>query len=160
MIHAAMEIGAENSGKLVTHLRTEAKKQARDLNKERLLIDGSPGTGCPVIASITGANFCLIVAEPTVSGIHDLKRVLELTEKLKVKASVVINKWDINKEMAVEIEKLCHSKNIELTGKISYDETVTKAQIEGKCIIEYNDSKVAEEIKQIWNKLEQHLQEN
>lgn len=153
MVHASMTIGSENSGKLVTHLRTEAKKIAYKLKKDFIIIDGSPGVGCPVIASLTGTKNCLIITEPTVSGLHDLKRVFELAEKFRTKTYVCVNKYDINEDMSSKIEDYCNTKGIAIAGKIPYDINITKAQVAGKNIIEYTESPAATAIKNMWDTL-------
>lgn len=153
MIHATMTVGAENSGKLVTKLRKQSAALAHQTGIGLGVIDGSPGVGCPVIASITAANICLVVTEPTLSGIHDLKRVYELINKLKVKACVCINKYDINEDMTNKIIDFCNESNISVVGRIPYDITVTHAQIEGKCVIEYDNSKASIAIREMYELL-------
>ena len=153
MIHATMTVGSENSGKLVTKLRKQAAVLANRTGIDLAVIDGSPGIGCPVIASITAANICLIVTEPTLSGIHDLERVYELIKKLNIKACVCINKYDINEDMTNRIVDFCDSNNIRVVGKVPYDITVTHAQIDAKCVIEYENSIAAKAIKEMFELL-------
>lgn len=151
MVHAHMNPGAENSGKLVSLVRNEARKIAEKQSSEFLLVDGPPGIGCPVIASITGADAVLIVSEPTLSGEHDLKRVLELTNHFKVPAMVCINKWDINPAMAGHIDTLAQSMGAKPVGRIPYDQAVTTAQINARALVEDSSGQAAKAVRQIWS---------
>ncbi|HBG28208.1 MAG: (4Fe-4S)-binding protein [Planctomycetes bacterium GWF2_41_51] len=153
MVHAKLGIAEENSGKLVTLIRKEAKKIAEEQNKDLIIIDGSPGIGCPVIASITGADLVLVVTEPTLSGKHDLERVAKLTSNFKIKTLVCINKADINPEMSGIIEQQAAELGLKVIGKIPYDEAFTKAQLMKAALIEYTDCEIAEKIKTIWQKI-------
>lgn len=157
MIHARLEIAAENSGKLVSTVRQEAKKVANEKNADFLIIDGPPGTGCPVIASIGGADAVLIVTEPTLSGEHDLLRVLELTRHFKIPAFISVNKWDINPEMAARIEQAAEKSGATVLERIPYDKSITKAQIQGKSVVELNDGPASTSIKTLWEKLCQNV---
>ena len=149
-VHAQLNIGEEASGKLVTEVKKRAKQLAEKEGKEFILIDGSPGIGCPVIASLAGVDLALIVTEPTVSGIHDLGRILEVTKHFKVKAAVCINKFDINERKTEEIEEFCSREGIPLIGRIPYNSDVTKAMLELETVIEFSSSKVSESVKEIW----------
>ena len=153
MVHAKLGIAAENSGKLVFTVREEARKIAKDKNHNLILVDGPPGTGCPVIASITGASMVLIVTEPTLSGEHDLKRILELTGHFKIPSCVCVNKWDICPDMTERIEELASSMEANVLGRIRYDKGVTKAQVEALTVVE-TDTPSAQDIKQIWKTLQ------
>jgi len=124
-----------------------------------IIVDGSPGIGCPVIASISGANLVLIVTEPTLSGMHDSQRVFELTKHFRIPACICINKFDINLYLTEKIEEFCIKNNIELAGKIPYSKDFTEAMIKELTIIEYCDNEVSNEIKSTWNKLENKLRE-
>lgn len=148
LIRADMEIGADGSGRLITKLRSKVKN-----DNEIIIIDGSPGIGCPVIASITNTDICLVVTEPTLSGLNDLKRVLELINNFKIKSLVCINKYDINQKMTEKIENYCKENNIEIIGLIPFDEIVTKSINDLKPIISYNTSKAGIEIKKIADKI-------
>lgn len=151
---AKMEIGADGSGKLIT----EVRKNAKDYSKDNLvIIDGSPGIGCPVISSITGTDAALVVTEPTKSGLEDMKRVLEVCDYFRVKALVCINKSDINKQITEEIKNFCRKENYEVVGEIPYDDTVMKAINELKPITEYKESKVNLEIIKMWEKIKKFL---
>ena len=153
MVHAKLGIAQENSGKLVSLIRKEAKKIATEQNRDLIIADGSPGIGCPVIASITGANLVLAVTEPTISGQHDLDRVIELTEYFKIPTAVCINKYDINVEIAKTIERKANEKNLKVVGNIAYDTTVTKAQIAAKSIVEYSNNGLKEQIVLLWESI-------
>ncbi len=153
MVHARLGIAEENSGKLVTLIRREAKRIAEERNKNLLIIDGSPGIGCPVIASITGSDLVLVVTEPTLSGIHDLERVSQLTSNFGIKTLVCVNKFDINPEMTERIEKYAKEKGIKVVGKIPYDESFTKAQIMKATLIEYTGSDISEKVKSMFREI-------
>ena len=126
-------------------------------NCDLIIVDGSPGIGCPVIASISGANLVLIVTEPTLSGIHDSQRVFELTKHFRIPACVCINKFDINLDLTEKIEAFCKENNIELVGKIPYSKEFTEAMIKELTLIEYSEGEVSKEIKNMWKKLETRL---
>ncbi|MCK5225832.1 MAG: ATP-binding protein [Planctomycetes bacterium] len=153
MVHAKLGIAQENSGKLVSLIRKQAKEIATKQNKEIIIVDGSPGIGCPVIASISGADLVLIVTEPTISGKHDLDRVVELTQHFKIPAAVCINKYDINTKITKQIEKRADEINLKIAGKIAYDTSVTKAQIAAKSIIEYSQNSVKEQVTSVWEEM-------
>ena len=156
-VHARLVPGGENSGKLVTKVRKEAKKLAEERKCDLIIIDGSPGTGCPVISSLAGADTILVVTEPTMSGIHDMERVIELARLFKLSPSVCINKYDINIEMSNEIEEYCKRENIDFAGRLPYDNVATKAMIESKTVIEYADGDFSKHMKLLWQKLEDKL---
>jgi MinD superfamily P-loop ATPase len=151
MVHAKLGIAEENSGKLVSLIRKEAKKIATDQNKDLIIADGSPGIGCPVIASITGADLVLAVTEPTISAQHDLDRVIELTEHFGIPTAICINKYDINPKIAEAIEKRASEKDLRVAGKIAYDVAVTKAQIAAKTIVEYSSNGLKDQIVSLWD---------
>jgi MinD superfamily P-loop ATPase len=153
MVHARLGIAEENSGKLVSLIRKEAKKIATEQNKDLIIVDGSPGIGCPVIASITGADLVLVVTEPTISGRHDLDRVIELTNHFKIPTVVCINKYDINPDIAKVIEKRAGEKNLKVVGKISYDTKVTKAQLVAKSIVEYSNNALKKQVVSLWESM-------
>ena len=155
MTHAKLGIAEENSGRLVTVVREKAVDLASAESSDKVIIDGSPGTGCPVIASLTGASYALIVTEPTVSGVHDLKRILDLTRHFGVASGVVINKADLNRAQAEKIISMAGEYQAEIVGEIQYDRVVTDAQMEGLSVVEYSKGEVTESIKNIWNKVNQ-----
>lgn len=150
MVHARLGIAEENSGKLVTLVRKEAKRIAVEQNKEMIIVDGSPGIGCPVIASITAADLVLIVAEPTISARHDLNRVAELTRHFNIPTAVCINKYDINTELARAIEQDAENQNLGIVGRIPYDTQATKAQLEARTIVEYDEGRLKESVESVW----------
>jgi MinD superfamily P-loop ATPase len=150
MVHAKLNVAAENSGKLVTLVRKEAKKIAQEQGAEFVLIDGSPGIGCPVIASLTAASIALIVTEPSVSGDHDLQRIAHLTKQLGVPTFVCVNKWDINPDITVKIRKFARESGIGFAGQVRYDKVITAAQRVEKTIIEYCENGISDDIRKIW----------
>lgn len=150
MVHARMNPGAENSGKLVSLVRKEARKVAEKKHSDFLLVDGPPGIGCPVIASITGADAVLVVSEPTLSGEHDLKRVLELANHFGVRAMVCVNKWDINPEMTEQVETVAVELGATPVGRIPYDATVTVAQVNALSLVEESDAGAAQAVRIVW----------
>jgi MinD superfamily P-loop ATPase len=153
MVHARLGIAAENSGKLVSLVRTKARQIAEEQQRRIVIVDGPPGIGCPVIASVTGASQVLVVTEPTVSGEHDLERVLSLTRHFKVPAAVCVNKWDLNPEMTERIEDKARRSGARIVGRIRYDRSVTLAQMQAKAVVETNASS-AEDIRNIWDQLD------
>jgi MinD superfamily P-loop ATPase len=150
MVHAKLGIAAENSGKLVTLVRNEAGKLAHEQGADYLLIDGSPGIGCPVIASLTAADLALIVTEPTVSGDHDLRRIAGLARQLGVSAMVCVNKWDINPSSAEAIQLFAREQGMLFAGRVRYDRAVTEAQCVEKTVVEYCEEGVAKDIQNVW----------
>jgi len=150
MVHAKLGIAEENSGKLVFLIRKETKRIAEEQKKDLIIVDGSPGIGCPVIASITGADLVLIITEPTLSGKHDLERVAELAAIFKIPALVCINKADINPEITKEIEEDAKSMGLKIAGKIRYTQDFTKAQIAESTVIEYTSDDVTEQLRALW----------
>jgi len=160
LIHAKLGIAEENSGKLVSEIRNHARLVAHRNKNDLIIVDGSPGIGCPVIASISGAHLVIIVTEPTLSGFHDAERVLQLTNHFKIPASICINKYDLNLELTKQIEDFCREKNIELVGKIPYSKIFTQAMIKEQAIIEYEpDGEVSTKIIEMWNKISLKLNE-
>ena len=157
MVHAKLGVAEANSGKLVSLVRAEAKKIAEDRNLDLVLIDGSPGIGCPVIASIGGADLVLVVTEPTLSGMHDLERVADLTSHFGVETILCINKWDLNEDIASQIEARAIGRGLKLAGKVRYDRAVTEAQIMGLSVVEYAHDGVAEDIIDLWGNVRASL---
>ena len=157
MSHATLEPGKENSGKLVTLVRKNAAAKS-ERNEPFIVLDGSPGTGCPVIASVGGAKAAVIVTEPTVSGLHDLKRILELTEHFKVRAGIIINKADINLQVSEQIKKTAQNQNVDILGELAYDPVFIEAQQQGQTVLEYQpDSDISSTIKNIWKQLKETI---
>lgn len=156
MAHACLHPGKENSGKLVSLVRTKALEVAKEKGLKLIIIDGPPGIGCPVIASIGGNDLAVIVTEPTLSGLSDLKRVVALAAHFKIPAAVVINKYNINEEISNQIKDYCGDNNVSALGTITYDAIMTKAQLEAKSVVEYGENTIANEIRDIWQKLQDH----
>lgn len=157
MTHAELGIAEENSGKLVTLVRQQAKLIAEREKKEYVIIDGPPGIGCPVIAAITGVDLLLAVTEPTLSGIHDLERVVGVANHFNIPVVVCINKYDINPDNTSKIEGHCLKNNLKVVGKILYDPRVTKAMVSKKSVIEYPCGEVTKEITRVWKRVEHKL---
>lgn len=157
MVHARLGIGADNSGKLVAKVKNEAKRIATENKAEMIIADGSPGIGCPVVSSLSGADFVVLVTEASVSGLHDLKRVYELVKKFKIKAGCIINKYDINQMLSKEIEKFLIEENIVFISKLPYNEDFTKAMTIGKTIVEYENEELKNIVTDSWNKVKQIL---
>lgn len=158
LVHARLGIAEENSGKLVTLVRQEAKKVAETQHCDLIITDGPPGVGCPVIASLGGASALLVVTEPTVSGVHDMQRLLELAEHFKVPGMLGINKFDLNPDITASLENLAKEKNIPMVGKIPFDRKFTTSMVRGKTIIEYNpNGQLKKATEEIWNSICQHL---
>jgi len=153
MVHAKLGIAEENSGKLVTVIRKEAKKIAQEQKKDLLIVDGSPGIGCPVIASITAADLVLVVTEPTLSGKHDLDRVSKLTASFGIKTMVCVNKADVNPQITDQISEDAEKQGLKVIGKIAYDEAFTKAQIIKASVVEYTGGAITEQIKALWRQV-------
>ena len=153
LVHARLGIAADNSGKLVTKVREAAKQIAVEQKLDYVLIDASPGIGCPVVASLTGAHYVVVVTEPTVSGLHDLSRVYELIKKLKLRSGCIINKTNINENMSHKIRDFLNKNDIELLGEFPYDVKFTKAISLGKTIVEYDNGALKEKIISVWEKV-------
>ncbi len=153
MVHAQLGIAQENSGKLVTLIRSEAKRIAQEQHKQLVIVDGSPGIGCPVIASITGSDAALIVTEPTLSGLHDLQRVAQLANNFGVKTLVCINKADINPQMSDHITEQAEKQGLTVIGRLPYNDDFTRAQIKKTTIIEYGNDHLAELVTSLWRQV-------
>ena len=158
LIHAKLGVGEENSGKLVTIVRNAARNVAIDEKRKTVIIDGPPGIGCPVIASVAGADLILAVTEPTMAGYHDLERVIELAEHFSIPVGVAINKWDINEQVTAQISEFVDRRKSEVLGTIRYDCAVTDAMVRGQSVIEFTDSPVTDEIRKLWSNVEHKLE--
>ena len=160
MAHAALGVAAENSGKLVATVRQQAKRIAAEEGRDLILIDGSPGIGCPVISSIAGASLVCVVTEPTLSGLHDLRRVIDLTAHFNMPASVCVNKADINPAMTAQIAAYCAERALPVAGTLPYDPLITEAVIRQRPVTELApDAAISRLIQQMWERLEQQLRE-
>jgi len=153
MVHARLDAAEENSGKLVTRIRQEARRLAEDQGLDLILIDGSPGIGCPVIASVSGVDLALVVVEPTLSGMHDFGRVAELASHFGIPAAVCVNRWDLNTRMTEQIEADALFRGNLVVGRVRYDPAVTRAQIEATSVVEYSQDGVSEDIRALWRRL-------
>jgi MinD superfamily P-loop ATPase len=153
MSHAKLGIAEENTGRLVTLVRNNKDKLAKHRHIENAIIDGSPGTGCPVIASITGANYALVVTEPTVSGIHDMKRILDVIRFFRVPSGVVVNKSDLNTDKAEEIRAIAKENDSDFLGMIPYNKQITEAQVKGVSVVEYANGEITRKIQSVWQKI-------
>lgn len=153
MAHARLSPGASNSGKLVATVREEARKAAVSKNKDIILADGSPGIGCPVISSISGASMVVFVTEPSLSGLYDLKRVAQLVKNFNVPACCIINKSDINPEIAGEIKTFLRQENIELLGEIPFDNVFNEALAQKKTVIELNNNEIGDILRSSWKRI-------
>lgn len=155
MVHAAVGIAEENSGKLVTIVRRQAKLLAEKHNLDYIIVASAPGVGCPVISSITGADAVLIVTESTLSGIYDLRRMVSLSKGyFNTPTYVCVNKYDINLDMINQSEEWFQKEDLGLAGKLPYDQLVTEAMVHTRTVIEHTDGSVAESIRTIWQQLE------
>ncbi len=157
MVHARLGIAQENSGKLVTLVRQQARRLAEENKVEWLLVDGPPGTGCPVIASISGADGLLIVTEPTLSAMHDMQRVVALAEHFQVPTMVCINKYDINETLSRSIERYAEDKTLPMVGKIKFTHAVTKAQLQEQSVLQFGDQEIVSQIEQMWQNIRSNL---
>ncbi len=159
MVYGRLAPGEENSGKLVNMVREKAKTIAKENGLSHIIIDGPPGIGCAVISSITGVDNVLIVTEPTISGLHDLERTLEVVSKFNLKAWVLVNKYDLNPEMTSKIEDKCQSLSIAIAGKLPFCTDVVDAMVSCKSIVEWKpNSALSKEVASIWEKIENNLQ--
>jgi MinD superfamily P-loop ATPase len=150
LCHARLGIAQENSGKLVALVRQNAKLIAEKQNLDYIITDGPPGIGCPVISSLSGAGLALLVTEPTLSGIHDLERVIGVCRHFGVPVLVCINKYDLNEENTYQIESYCGNEGIGVAARIPFDNVVTEAIIQGLPVVEYSDNEVTQQIKELW----------
>jgi MinD superfamily P-loop ATPase len=159
MVHARLGIAEENSGKLVTLVRQEARKVAEAKKLDLILTDGPPGIGCPVIASLGGATAALIVTEPTVAGRHDMERVAQLADFFRVPVMVCVNKADLNPDSARDIQHYAEQKSYAFLGAIPFDPVFTKAMVAGQTVIEYDHhTEAAAALRQVWQKVLSHIE--
>ena len=158
LFHARLGTAQENSGKLVALVRQNAKLLAERENLDYIITDGPPGIGCPVISSLSGANLALLVTEPTLSGIHDLERVIGVCRHFGVAVLVCINKYDLNEENTSRIESYCSSEGIEVAANIPFDNVMTEAIVQGLPVVEYSNNKVTHQIKELWQTVSAKLE--
>jgi len=150
LVHARLGVAQENSGKLVALVRQEAKLVAEKRGLDYIISDGPPGIGCPVISSISGVNLAVIVTEPTLSGMHDLDRVIGVCHHFTVPVIVCINKYDLNEDNSHQIESYCQSQGIEIAARIPFDNVVTEALVHGLPVVEYSQNNVSRQIEALW----------
>jgi MinD superfamily P-loop ATPase len=150
LCHAKLGIAQENSGKLVALVRQDAKLIAERENLNYIITDGPPGLGGPVISSLSGANLAVLVTEPTLSGIHDLERVIGVCRHFGVPVLVCINKYDLNEENTCQIESYCGKEGIEMAARIPFDNVMTEAIVQGLPVVEYSNNRVTNQIKELW----------
>lgn len=154
MVHARLGIAEENSGKLVSLVRKEVRQLAETSGRDLIITDGPPGIGCPVIAAIGGATALIIVVEPTVSGIHDMERVIDLAAHFRVPGMVVVNKFDLNLEMTESIEALAQKRNVALLGRVPFDPIFTHSMVAGKTLFEFGgETPTHQLVREIWAKI-------
>jgi len=150
MVYGRLAPGEENSGKLVSMVREKAKSLANENNLDTIILDGPPGIGCPVISTLTGVSRVVIVTEPTISGFHDMTRIIEIVQKFNAQPSIIINKFDLNQEMADEISAWCNQKGIFVAGRLPFSVDFVDAMVQQKSIIEYNkNTKISDAIRLI-----------
>lgn len=154
MVHARLGIAEENSGKLVSLVRKEVRQVAEEQGRDLIITDGPPGIGCPVIAAIGGATAVVIVVEPTVSGLHDMERVIDLAAHFKVPGMIVVNKSDLNLEMTQAIEEAAQKRNVTLIGRVPFDPIFTHSMVAGKTLFEYGGKTATHQlVREIWSKI-------
>ncbi|MBN2859805.1 MAG: ATP-binding protein [Sphaerochaetaceae bacterium] len=156
MVHARLGIGADNSGKLVAKVKETAKRLGDEQSKQAIIVDGSPGIGCPVVSSLSGAHYVVLVTEPTVSGFHDLKRVYELVHTFHIRAGCIINKADLNDAVLKELKAYLKKEGIDVLGEIPYDEEFTAAMTQGKTVIEYS-FKIGQILSVSWENIKHNV---
>ena len=157
LVHARLGIAEENSGKLVALVRQQAKQIAKSEGLDYIISDGPPGIGCPVISSLAGANIALLVTEPTLSGMHDLERIIGVCQHFGVPALVCMNKYDINKNNTRQIEDYCYNQEIEVISEIPFDNVVTEAMVRGLPVVEYKQNGVTHQIEMLWQSISELL---
>jgi len=156
MVHAELYAGEENSGRLVSRIKRAAAEIAENTGAGWLIADGPPGTGCPVMAALSGADMAVIVTEPTLSAVHDMKRAAETAAGFGIKCGVVVNKWNLNYENTVSIERFCAAGGAVSLGRISFDRAAGEAIAGGLPLVRYGNALLAEEIKAVWKEIEKN----
>ena len=157
LVHARLGVAQENSGKLVAIVRQQARQIAEKHRLDYIISDGPPGIGCPVISSLSGANLALLVTEPTLSGIHDLERILGVCHHFGIPAIICINKYDLNEDNTRQIERYCLANGLEVAGKIPFDSIVTEAIAHGLPAVEYVQNGVSRQIEALWETVSKSL---
>jgi len=157
LVHARLAAGAENSGKLVAKVKKEARKAAEEGRKGIVLVDGPPGIGCPVVSSLSGAHFVVLVTEPTVSGLHDLRRIEELVKRFGIPSGCVVNKADMNPAVAAEVKEYCETEGITHIAGIPYDQEFTSAMVRGRTIMESRSGDLKKLVSRCWDTIRERL---
>lgn len=157
MVHAKLTIAAENSGKLVAKVKKDARQIAEKQEKAYIIIDGSPGIGCPVVSSLSGAKYALIITEPSKSGLHDMERVIEVAQKFRIPIGVIINKSDLNEAVKQSMYRILKEEKIEILAELPFSSAFTQAMLKGKTIVEENDSILKERLISTWETIKKHL---
>jgi len=160
MVHAQLFPGQENSGRLVSELKKEARKLAGEMGRDLILCDGSPGIGCPVISSLSQANLAVVVTEPTPSGLHDLERVAALCEHFRIRVAVIVNKHDLNPDHTAAIEELCRARGYALAARLPHDTVVTGAMVARKAVTELEDEDFGRRVRDAWTVIQGLLNAN
>ena len=153
LFHAHLFAARENSGKLVTLIKNKARDLALKRNADYLLVDGPPGIGCPVIAAVSGMDLALLVTEPTVSGAHDLRRIVGVTQHFGVPSLTCINKWDLNPSQAQGIAKWCAREGVPVVGWIPFDQVVTRAMVQGQPVTAFSNGSVSQAMAELWTEV-------
>jgi MinD superfamily P-loop ATPase len=156
LVHAQLAIGADNSGKLVTRVKDLAKQQTEQQKMDYLMVDGTPGVGCPVTASVTGSDFVVIVTEASISGLHDLKRAYELVMNFSIPMGVIINKSDLNPDVNSRIKEFLKDKNVPLLAEFTYNPVFVNALTQGATVTEF-DENLKSEIEYLWENIKERL---
>ncbi len=157
LVHARLGIGEENSGKLVTAVRKRASEIAKEESRNLVIIDGPPGVGCPVMASVAGTDMILAISEPTLSGLHDLNRVLDLSRHFKIPAKICINKFDVNLDLTQQIERACRKRGTEVISKLPFDTCVVDALVMRKTVVDHPCGEITSRIEAMWEMIEADL---
>lgn len=157
LVHARLGVAQDNSGKLVALVRKQAREIAEKEGFDYIISDGPPGIGCPVISSLSGADLALLVTEPTLSGIHDLERVLGVCQHFGIPAMICINKYDLNKDNTRQIEDFCLNQGVQVAARIPFDNVVTEALVRGLPVVEYSQGGVSQQIESLWQTLSEVL---
>jgi MinD superfamily P-loop ATPase len=158
LVHAELDVGEGSSGKLVSLVRTRARERAGERGLGPIIVDGPPGIGCPVIASLSGADLALVVTEPTLTGLHDLERAAALAAHFGTETLVCINKWDLNEEMAAEIADWARGQGIAVAGRVRYDRAVVEAQSQGRPLVEIRMDGAAADVRALWTTVRERLE--
>jgi MinD superfamily P-loop ATPase len=153
LVHARLGIAEENSGKLVAKVRQIAKGIADKEEKDYVIIDGPPGIGCPVIAALSGVDLALIVTEPTLSGMHDMERVAQVSKHFGIPTKVVINKYDLNPGNSATIKQICEQSDIEVVARLPFSRLVVESVVRGIPLVEFSKNGITEDVVRLWERI-------